>query len=123
MSKIKINDIDNNIAIASVDGKWGHVDGDGNVITEFIYDGAWYYNCGLAKVKKGNKYGYVNLQGELVIPIIYDMGWSFVNGIAGVKKDKPKSLQYSGFVVNKKKETYKFFSRRRRKKKFDQKSQ
>ena len=112
MSKIKIGCIENNITIASIDGKWGHVDCDGNVITEFEYDAVWDYNCGLAKVKKGDKYGYVNLQGELVIPLIYDMAWSFVNGKGLVRKGnrshdidklgleiKPKADKHGNYVL------------------------
>lgn len=100
MSKIKIGDIENNITIASVDGKWGHVDGYGNVVTEFIYDGTWYYNCGLAKVKKGNKYGYVNIKGELVIPIIYDMTYSFVKGKTFVRiGDKKMEIDTQGLEI------------------------
>lgn len=56
-------------------GKWGYLNEDGSLAINFIYDQAYSFSAGIAKVKKGNKWGYIDPSGKEVIKIQYtDMG-------------------------------------------------
>ncbi|MBT4728210.1 MAG: WG repeat-containing protein, partial [Bacteroidetes bacterium] len=53
-----------------------------------IYDDAYPFINGLAKVIKEDKYGFINVKGEEVIPLEYDFVEDFHQGLAVVKKDE-----------------------------------
>lgn len=53
-------------------GKWGYVDGDGNVVINYQYDEASFFLSGRAKVRKGDNFGYINEENKTIIPIKYN---------------------------------------------------
>ena len=69
-----------------INGKFGFIDINDNLILEPKYEGASVFRDGLAAVSLNNKWGYVNLKGEQVIPYIYEYAGAFSSGLAIVKK-------------------------------------
>lgn len=69
-------------------GKWGLINNQGTVLTEFVYSAAFpgFYE-GVASVSKDGKYGFVNNLGKEISPCVYDVVESFSGGLAAVKKD------------------------------------
>ena len=59
------------------DYKWGFIDKNGNMITDFEYTEALYFTAGLAPVRIEDKWGYINTKGEVVIDFIYDSASTF----------------------------------------------
>ena len=53
-------------------GKWRFVNLQGDTILPFIYNDAFAFWNGLAKVKKDYKFGVINSKGETIIPFEYD---------------------------------------------------
>lgn len=80
----------NGIAAVRQDGKWGHIDTLGRIITPLQYDDAQNFVNGYAAVgvqgKYYMKYGFVDLSGTLVIPTDYYSVSAFVNGRAVVSR-------------------------------------
>ena len=71
---------------AAKDGKWGLLDNKGNVLTEFIYQGAYDFTNGYARVMLNDKVGVVNKTGKLIVPIEYkSLGSIYKNTILGIK--------------------------------------
>lgn len=64
--------------------KWGFCTPDNNIIIDCIYDDAYQFIEGLARVKKNGKYGFINRKGFQVIPLIYKDAFDFDNGHARV---------------------------------------
>jgi len=62
-------------------GRWGFIDKSGKLVVPTIYDGAWDFNNGTAKVKKDSKYAFVSTDGEFVSDW-YDRINTFSNGYA-----------------------------------------
>ena len=62
----------NGYAPIARDYKWGFIDEEGNMITDYEYNEALYFSEGLAPVRKDNKWGYINEKGEVAIDFIYD---------------------------------------------------
>lgn len=62
----------NGYAPIARDFKWGFIDEEGNMITDYEYNEALYFSEGLAPVRKDDKWGYINETGEVVIDFIYD---------------------------------------------------
>lgn len=69
-----------------INGKFGFIDINDNLILEPKYERAEVFSDGLAAVSLNNKWGYVNLKGEQVIPYIYEYAGAFSSGLAIVKK-------------------------------------
>lgn len=59
---------------AEKDGKWGYVNGEGQVIVPFEYDSMMgeLGQTDVAAVEKEGKWGYINKEGEEVIPAVYE---------------------------------------------------
>ena len=81
--------------------KMGFIDEDGNWIIKPIYDRAWSFSEGLAKVKIGEQYGFVDKKGNFVIQPIYDYAKPFSEGLATVEiNDKYGFIDKKGnFVI------------------------
>lgn len=87
------------------DGKFGYIDYDENVLIEFQYDYAGYFEGELARVGKGEVefgmlrdglYGFINTKGEMIIDYEYRDARDFHEGLAAVthgERDKYKILQ------------------------------
>lgn len=89
---------------AYINGKGGYILPDGKVAQQFIYDEAYPFSNGLAKVgqrKHGKmKYGLIDRGGNVVVPLEYDsMQDGFSDGRKAVGKLDIKSGKWSyGFI-------------------------
>ena len=54
------------------DGKWGFVDKTGEEVIPLIYDDAWSFNEGLARVQKDDKWGFVDSNSSVVVDYKYE---------------------------------------------------
>lgn len=72
---------------AKKDGKWGFLNGEGQVVVPFEYDSVGAFSEGLAWVKKDGKEGFIDRQGNVVVPLQYDAVYDFSCGLAYVKLD------------------------------------
>ena len=67
---------------------YGYIDREGKEVIPLIYDGAFNFSEGLARVaiedSGKEKCGYIDTTGKEVIPLIYDGAYSFSEGLAMV---------------------------------------
>jgi hypothetical protein len=71
---------------AAKDGKWGLLDNKGKALTEFIYQGAYDFKDGFARVVLNDKIGVVNKSGKMVLPAEYQsLGSIYKSTILGIK--------------------------------------
>lgn len=69
-------------------GRYGFIDADRREVIPLIYEAAWNFREGLARVRKnGGKYGFIDKTGKEVVPITYDNAEDFKNGFALVQKN------------------------------------
>jgi len=72
--------------------KYGYMDMEGNLITQYKYNGAYEFSEGLAMVfltvNKSDKYGYIDEKGNEVISLKYEFGESFSEGLALVRVNR-----------------------------------
>lgn len=65
---------DNNIYAKLIDGKWGFVDKDGNLVVDNIYDMVTEINeYGFAGIRLDGKWGVINSNGEIIQEPIYEI--------------------------------------------------
>lgn len=65
---------DNNIYPEKIDGKWGFVDKDGNIVVQNIYDMVTEVNeYGYAGIRLNGKWGVINSEGEIIQEPIYEI--------------------------------------------------
>ena len=76
------------IGIVKKNGKYGCVDGNGRLITPFIYDKIEKPSDGLLRVKSNGKYGYIDITGKEIIPVEWSNASNFSDGLAEVIKDE-----------------------------------
>ncbi|MBN2711024.1 MAG: WG repeat-containing protein [Planctomycetes bacterium] len=69
-----------------LDGKWGYIDLDGNIVIPPQYDMAMDFFEDLTAVKVGKKWGYIDTKGKMVISPRYDEASPFLLGVAHVRK-------------------------------------
>lgn len=65
-------DEDTELAVVSVNRRFGAINRKGEAIVPLIYDKAMMFSEGLSAVKKNNKWGYVDRRHQLIIPFMYD---------------------------------------------------
>jgi translation initiation factor 6 (eIF-6) len=65
--------------------KWGFCTPDKKIVIDCVYEDAYQFFEGLAKVKLNGKYGFVNKKGIVVIPLIYDDAYLFLEGLTQIK--------------------------------------
>lgn len=89
---------------AYLNGMGGYILPDGSVVHQFVYDAAYPFYNGLAKVGRNEhgklKFGLIDKDGNLVTPIEYDfMQDDFSDGLKKVGKLDTKSGKWSyGFI-------------------------
>jgi len=75
-----------------VDGKYGFIDRNGNVVIQPQFQGVYDFSDGLAKIYVGGKFdtAYIDETGKIVIKPQFDIGSNFSEGFAwiGFNKDK-----------------------------------
>lgn len=82
-------------------GRYGFLDADRREVIPLIYEAAWNFREGLARVRKnGGKYGFIDKTGKEVVPITYDNAEDFKKEFALVQKNfKYGYVDKSGRVV------------------------
>jgi len=85
---------------AKKQNKFGYINVNNETMIPFMYDYAYDFKDGLAKVginniglSKGRRYGFINTTGKEVISLIYDDIHYFQDGLSCVKKNRK-----SGFI-------------------------
>lgn len=72
--KLENKDIfkDNQVLAAKLDGKWGFINRNGNVVVDYKYDAVTEFNdAGFAGIFKDNKWGIIDINGNIVQEPIY----------------------------------------------------
>src|SRR5690606_32118766 len=73
-------------------GKYGYLDKNGNIIIDFIYDGADDFSEGLARVYKTIQgediYGFIDEFGNEIIPIKFEYALPFKEGLAIIRMNR-----------------------------------
>ena len=83
-----------------VDGKYGYINENGEVVIEPKYDYAGEFSRGLADVNIGGKDGYINKEGAIVVEPKYDEACVFYEDIARIKDDgKYGYINRKGMIV------------------------
>ena len=86
--------------VAQNTGKYGYIDGAGNLVIPCQFEDAFEFCGGLARVYQEGKYGYVLEDGTISIPIEYDNAYDFGEGVAAVCENGAwKYIDTSGTVV------------------------
>lgn len=76
---------DSTYAAVKINGNWGYVDKDGQIVIEPQYEAARSFANGMAAVKKNGLWGFIDLNGEQVIKYSFDNAKDFnSNGCAFV---------------------------------------
>jgi hypothetical protein len=98
------------LAYFKKEGKYGYLNAEGTTVLPNIYEDAYNFNEGLAKVKMNNLWGFINTKAKEIISIKYEkVGHFFSDGLVSVtinnklgfinKKDKiviePKYADYN----------------------------
>ena len=76
------------LASVQLNGQYGFIDNEGNVVIPLKYDYAWSFDEGLARVQLKRKWGYVDNEGSVVIPLMYDTAGPFYEGLAAVQRKR-----------------------------------
>jgi hypothetical protein len=71
-----------------MEGKWGYIDQQGNLVISPQFTSADSFSDGLAQVRVNGKYGFIDPTGKMAIPPQFDQVDSFYEGLAAyaVKK-------------------------------------
>ena len=77
-------DFSEHLAGVSINGKWGFVGTDGDLVIKPQFDHVLPFLEGLAAVRQGGKWGYINPSGVFVIPPRFAQADSFSDGLAKV---------------------------------------
>lgn len=68
-----------------VNGKWGFLGDDWNLVIPAIYDEVDYFSNGVAAVSLDGKWGYITVNGQSLLDNNYDQAGPFFNNQAWVK--------------------------------------
>ena len=86
-----INDSTEGLSPVRLNGKWGYINYDGEIVIEPQFNYVLEFSEGLACVNINNKWGYINHAGIIVIEPQYDdLPGSFQEGLARIAEyDRP----------------------------------
>lgn len=76
------------LALARLDGKYGYINREGEMVIDNQFVNAASFSDGLAAVMKDDKWGFIDRTGEMVIAPLYSRVKRFDSGIAVVVKDE-----------------------------------
>jgi len=83
--------------------KWGFIDRTGKFVINPIYDGAWFFDHGIAAVEVAGKWGFINKKGSWVAAPQFDDSYTpafFSDGLAAVRvKDKYGYVDKTGHLA------------------------
>ena len=87
-SKICLLPLTNLKPFKSNGGKWGFINAaSGEILISPIYNYAWDFSEGLARVVQNYKYGFIDREGKTIAPCIYKRADDFSEGFAHVKQN------------------------------------
>ena len=93
------------LARVSLNGKWGFINEEGELVVPAKYDAVSGFNEGLAGVSLNDRWGFIDPQGKLVIDTKYESVDVFSKGIAHVKENnKWFAIDKNGEIPKKEKE-------------------
>jgi hypothetical protein len=75
-----------------INGRWGYINGRGQVVIKPLYEKAGPFAEGLSRVALGGKWGYINDRGNTVIAPSFDRAFDFSEGLAVVMVKKKSKL-------------------------------
>jgi len=75
------------LALARLDGKYGYINRDGEMVIDNQYLDAGSFSDDVAAVMKDDKWGFIDRTGEWVVSPVYNRVKRFDSGIAVVLKD------------------------------------
>ena len=55
-----------------IKGSWGSIDKKGKLVIDNIFQNAFRFQAGLAKIKINGKYGFINTSGKIIINPEFD---------------------------------------------------
>ncbi len=73
-------------------GLFGFKTTRGEVVVDPLFEDAWDFRNGYARVKKDGKWGFVAESGKIVVEPKYDYAWDFDDGKARVRLDDGSTL-------------------------------
>lgn len=94
-----------NLFPIKMNGKWGVVDSNNNVVIPAMYDGIRLDkkeegNEGLIPVSKDKRWGYINYSNQLVVPFNYEYTLPFSDGLGeAINNDKSYFIDYHGNIL------------------------
>jgi hypothetical protein len=81
--------------------KWGYIDKRGTVVIAPQYDGADFFQEGMAVVQQNGKLGYIDALGTFVVPPRFSEAYRFKDGVAvvGAENDRYGVVDRTGLMV------------------------
>jgi len=95
------NEIESGLICFLINGQYGFVDIDGNVIIDGIYDNVGNFAAGVTYIKKNGRYGLIDIEGNVVVKPTYDwIGDKVKDGLIKYKQNnKYGVLDTKGCIV------------------------
>ena len=82
---------DKTYAAVKIDGKWGFIDNQGQLVLEAEYEDAKSFQNGYAPIKKNGKWGYIDINGNIVIRPVFQQAQSISSkGVSYVQDETGK---------------------------------
>lgn len=84
--KPPLQELEEDLALAISNGKFGFKNKTGKVVIPCTWNGAWGFQEGLARVKDSNgKWGFIDKTGKVIIPCTWFLAGNFSEGLAWVR--------------------------------------
>lgn len=82
---------DKTYAAVKIDGKWGFIDNQGQLVLEAEFEDAKSFQNGYAPIKKNGKWGYIDMNGNIVIRPVFQQAQSISSkGVSYVQDETGK---------------------------------
>jgi len=66
-----------NLYPAEINGKWGYINGNGEVVINPVYEGAFEFSDGRALVQLNGKWGYIDRDNNIVVDAVFEEARDF----------------------------------------------
>lgn len=95
-----MGDIDPNLYHVIKNGKSGFIDNKGQIVIDFVFDGASSFSEGLARIFVNEKVGFIDTKGNVAIEPKFDSALGFSEGLSVVTiGDKQGYIDKKGNIV------------------------
>ncbi|EAK0978971.1 WG repeat-containing protein [Campylobacter lari] len=85
---------------AKLNGKWGFIDKNGEIIINPIFDNVSNFKENLASVKINGKWGFINESGKFITEPIFNYAWNFKENFASIRlKEKWGFINKNGNIA------------------------